>query len=192
MNSPTEHKSRTFALSVLFESGLGFVGVAVAWLAGISLADRLQLTSAALQRGLVATGPLLLMLGLVILSSWAPLVEIRKQVEQLVSELFAHSHWLEIALISLAAGVGEELLFRGALQPWIVSWTHPLIALSVVSLLFGLAHAMSTSYFVLATLVGAYLGWLAMEYDDLIAPIAAHTLYDFVALLYVQRRLRRA
>ena len=59
----------------------------------------------------------------------------------------------------------------------------------LVSLLFGLAHAMTTSYFVIASLVGAYLGWLAMTYADLIAPIIAHALYDFVAILYFRYRI---
>jgi len=186
-----EHKSRTFALAMLFESGLGIVALGIAWLAGISMVDRLQLTQAGVERGLMAALPMLVMLGVLTLSSWPPLVDIRRHVEQLVRELFAESNWLEIAMISLAAGVGEELLFRGALQPWIASWTHPLIALAVVSLLFGLAHAVSTSYFVLATLIGGYLGWLAMEYDDLVAPIVTHTVYDFVALIYVQRRIKR-
>ena len=186
-----EQKGRTFALAMLFESGLGFLGVAVAWLFGITLIDRLHVTQSGLERGLLATLPMLAMLGVVTLSTWQPLVEVKRQVEQLVSELFAHSNWLEIALISLAAGVGEELLFRGALQPWIASWTNPLIALAVVSLLFGLAHALSTSYFVLATIIGAYFGWLAMEYDDLVAPIVAHGVYDFVAIMYVKQRVNR-
>jgi len=186
-----DQNSRTFALAMLFESSLGFVGLGIAWLAGISLADRLQIAIVGVERGLIATLPMLVMLGVLTQSKSPPLVEIRRHIEQLVSELFARSNWLEIALISLAAGVGEELLFRGAMQPWIASWTNPLIALSVVSLMFGLAHAMTTSYFVLATLIGGYLGWLAMEYDDLVAPIVAHTLYDFVALLYVVRRVRR-
>ena len=134
---------------------------------------------------------MLVMFVLMLLSTWPPLLEIRKYVEQLVRELFVDFSWLEIGLISLAAGVGEELLFRGALQPWISSWTNPWIALAVVSLLFGLAHAMSTSYFVVATAIGAYLGWLAIEYDDLIAPIVAHAVYDFVAICYVQRKVRK-
>jgi len=182
---------RTFAFAMGFESGLGFVGFALAWLAGISLTDRLEITLPAVQRGLVVALPMLAMLGALSLSSWAPLIEIRRHVEQLVSELFAESSWLELALISLAAGVGEELLFRGAVQPWIASWTTPLVGWAVASLLFGLAHAMTTGYFVLATAIGGYLGWLAMGFDDLVAPIVAHAVYDFVALLYVQKTVQR-
>ncbi len=189
-SSPIEPKGRAFALAILFESGLGFAGFGAAFLVGVPLAERLQLTQSSVQRGLIATLPMLLMLGLLTLSDWSPIAKVRQLVEQLVRELFLNSNWLEIALISLAAGVGEELLFRGALQPWIATWTTPWIALAVVSLLFGLAHALSTGYFVIATVIGAYFGWLAMAYDDLVAPIVAHAVYDFIAILYVQRRVR--
>jgi len=57
-----QHKNRTFALAMLFESGLGFVGLGIAWLAGISMVDRLQLTQTGIERGLLATLPMLLML----------------------------------------------------------------------------------------------------------------------------------
>ncbi len=184
-----QQKGQAFAFGVLFESGLGFVGLGFAWLAGISLAERLQPTQADVERGLMATLPMFLMLVLVSLSQWAPIVEIRQQVELMVKELFADGSVLDIAMVSIAAGVGEEVLFRGALQPWFASWTNPWIALAVVSLLFGLAHAMSTGYFLIATAIGFYFGWLAMDHDDLIAPIVAHTVYDFVAILFFRWRV---
>lgn len=175
-------------MGILFESALGFVGLGFAWFAGIALSQQLQVTSADVERGLYATLPMLVMLALLTLSHWEPLVEIRLQVEEMVRELFADGSILDIALMSIAAGVGEEILFRGALQPWIAGWTNAWIALAVVSLLFGLAHALSTSYFVIATAIGAYFGWLALAYDDLIAPIVAHTVYDFIAILYFRRQ----
>lgn len=185
-----QQKGRSFALAMAFESGLGFLGLGIAWLAGVPLADNLALSRSGLELGVLATVPMLTLLVAVTLSNWAPLVEIRKQIETLVGELFGSSSWLELALISIAAGVGEEILFRGALQPWIAGWTTPWVSLAVVSMLFGLAHAMSTSYFVLATLIGAYLGWLTIEYQDLLAPIVAHSLYDFIALLYIRQRTK--
>lgn len=184
-----EPKSRAFAYGIIFESGLGFLGLAIAWMARIPIAEQLQLSSDAVRRGLLAVVPMLVLLGAVSLIGWRPLVELRRQVEQMVSELFADGHWWDVLVISIAAGVGEELLFRGAAQPLLAGWTNPWIALAVVSLLFGLAHALSTTYFVVATLIGVYFGWLAMHYDDLVAPIVAHTVYDFVAILFFRWRV---
>jgi hypothetical protein len=45
---------------------------------------------------------------------------------------------------------------------------------------------------VFAALVGLCLGWLMMAYNDLVAPIVAHSLYDFVALAYIARNAKRA
>jgi len=190
LEPPQQPKGRTFAVAILFESALGFVGLAFAWWQGIRVYLRLEFTFESTSRGILACLPMLVLLGIATTVSWAPLLRLRQQVESLVREMFADSHWLELALVSLAAGVGEEVLFRGALQPWIANLVNPMFALCAVSLLFGLAHALSAAYLAAATLIGFYLGWLAMEYDDLVAPIVAHALYDFVALVVIQRKVR--
>jgi len=176
---------------MLFESGLGLAGAGLIWVADLSVRSQLEVTKSAVSRGLLATLPMVALLIALTLSRWPPVVEFRRQVETIVRMLFVNSSWLELALISLAAGVGEELLFRGALQLLLVRWAQPIVAISVASLLFGLAHALSTTYFIAATLVGFYFGWLAMAYDDLIAPMLAHGLYDFIALTFMQQRAKR-
>jgi membrane protease YdiL (CAAX protease family) len=185
-----QSSARNFALAVVFESMLGFAGLTIAWGAEISLHGRLLITSPALVRGLVVCVPMVVFLIAMSASRWPPLVRLRQQVEMLVGELFSHSSWLELALICLAAGLGEELLFRGALQPWVARHTDPNVAIAVVGLLFGLAHSLSITYFVVATLIGCYFGWLMQAYDDLIAPIVAHALYDFIAILFIRRNLK--
>lgn len=177
--------------AVLFEVGLGFLGVLIAWGFDVPLRPRMQLADEHLLRGLAACVPLIVLLVLLMHAGWQPLVQVKREVVAIVGELFAQSSWMELALISLAAGIGEEILFRGALQGGLANWTNPWLALSVVSLLFGLVHALSTAYFVLATLMGFYLGWMAMAYSDLIAPIVTHALYDFVALVLVQQEAKK-
>ena len=186
-----DSRAQTFGMTILFEAGIGFAGILLAQACGVPIWSSLVMNQEAIARGLIATFPMLAGLLVLSLSRWTPLVELRRQVESIVKTLFAESNWLELALISLSAGVGEELMFRGALQPILANWVPPVVAISVVSLLFGLAHAMSKAYFVAATAIGLYLGWLALAFDDLIAPIVAHGLYDFIALTYVQQRVRR-
>jgi membrane protease YdiL (CAAX protease family) len=186
-----QNSARNFALAVVFESALGFVGLAVAWGAGISLQERLQITAPAVVRGLVACLPMLIFLVAMSASRWPPLVQLRQQVEMLVRELFGGSSWIELALVCFAAGLGEELLFRGALQPWVARFTNPTVAIMIVGLLFGLAHSLSVTYFVVATLMGCYFGWLMQAYDDLVAPIVAHALYDFIAIVFIRRNIKQ-
>ncbi|MDO3377495.1 CPBP family intramembrane glutamic endopeptidase [Geoalkalibacter halelectricus] len=76
--------------------------------------------------------------------------------------------------ISLWAGISEELLFRGLLQPG--------LGILAASLIFGALHALTWGYFILATLVGFFLGALFLATDNLLVPMAVHTLYDVFAL----------
>jgi len=186
-----DKKARIFASATLFECGLGFLGVVLAWWFGVDLRAQMDVSGASVLRGLVACVPMFVMLIVVMQSKWQPLVELRQQVEAFVQELFAESNWFEMALISASAGVGEEVLFRGALQPWLSGFVPAGLAVVIVSLVFGLAHALSPTYFVIATLIGGFLGWLALAYGDLVAPMVAHGVYDFVALMVVQRRVKK-
>ena len=109
--------------------------------------------------------------------------------------MFPSGSAAQFALIALLAGVGEELLFRGVIQSKLSQWTSPAAGLILASLLFGAAHALSRLYFLLATVIGLYLGWFAQYFGELVTPIVAHSLYDFLALVYLsktsQRRGRR-
>jgi membrane protease YdiL (CAAX protease family) len=177
-----KNSDRTILLALGFELALGWIGLLIAWLTGLSLGSQFILDWPGMFQGLAATMPMLGLLGLLIRSRWSPLVELRQQVDNLLGNLFRQSTLWEMALVSFAAGVGEELLFRGVLQQLLQQWIDPTMALLLVGLLFGLAHAMSATYFVLATLAGIYLGWLALACGNLVPPMIAHGLYDFIAM----------
>jgi membrane protease YdiL (CAAX protease family) len=103
----------------------------------------------------------------------------------LVTPLFAECTWLDFAVISLVAGVGEESIFRGVLQYGLVSWVGAVGAIVIAAAVFGLVHWVTPMYAFYATLMGLYLGWLFVWFDNLLVPMMVHGLYDFVALVYV-------
>ena len=89
-------------------------------------------------------------------------------------------------LLALASGLGEELFFRGALQPrvgWLVS-----------SLLFGAVHfvprrdMLPWTGFVLA--MGGVLGGLFAWTGNLVAPIVAHVVVNGLNLPFLVGRYR--
>ncbi len=91
--------------------------------------------------------------------------------------------------LSIAAGWGEELLFRGALQPWIGFWA--------ASILFAAAHALlprggwgAVRYVAVVFVIGLGLGVL-FHHAGLIAAMTAHAVYDFVALNMARRLLEK-
>ena len=179
---------------ILFEAGLGVAALILAWLFGVSLWE--QLTEnvddllSALVRGCLATLPMLVLFGLLFRSRWPPFRRLRRQVRQLVRYLIHDASTLDIAVLAGVAGLGEELLFRGVIQPLAIRWTTPEMGLAAASLAFGLAHAISRTYFVLATVVGAYLGWLALRDGEIVTPITTHALYDFCVLWWISQKCR--
>jgi hypothetical protein len=90
-----------------------------------------------------------------------------------------------LALISVLAGFGEEMLFRGLLQSLFTQWLGFWFGVLIANLFFGLAHLITPAYAVIATLMGVYLGCLWVGSDNLLTPIVAHAVYDFLALVYV-------
>ena len=90
--------------------------------------------------------------------------------------------------LALLSGLGEEALFRGALQPWLGLWP--------ASLLFGLAHfAPSKSlapWTLFAFAAGLFLGALYEWTGNLLAPIVAHAGINAVNLRLLARAAERA
>lgn len=192
------HGPNMAAIAVAFEGGLGLLALLLGWLLGVWPIPGLARTGVAwdqqwpaLAWGLAATGPMLLGFWLIDRVAWGPLAALKADVERLVVPVFRDSSVVDLALVALAAGAGEELLFRGLIQHGLAQWLGGSwgiwIALAVASVFFGLAHMLSATYAVLAALIGAYLGWLLIWTGNLLAPALAHGLYDFIALLYMVR-----
>ena len=110
-----------------------------------------------------------------------PVRAIRRLYRETLRPVFAVLRPLEIVGVSLAAGVGEELLFRGAVQAE--------FGLVVASGLFGLAHIGGRSSVVFGlwvVVMGFGLGWLVHATGGLLAPVVAHTAYDAAAISYIR------
>jgi membrane protease YdiL (CAAX protease family) len=183
-------------MAVLVEGGLAVLAALLAWVFRVPLREQLptfgQPLAWALARGLLVTLPMLAVFWWLVHSNRPTLRQLRQQVDWLIGEMFPTASLGQFALVALLAGVGEELLFRGVIQTKLIDWTTPVVGLVLTSLLFGLAHALSKLYFAMATAIGAAFGWMTWYYGDLVAPMVAHSVYDFVALMYISssRRLR--
>lgn len=132
----------------------------------------------------LASGILGLVIGAVvaiIITHWRPLHIIAKSLARLVAwETFRPSDYFRVALM---AALGEELLFRGALQP--------LIGLVPMAVIFGLLHATAVAHVFLASVLGLGLGWLYQWTGGLWPPIVAHLTIDLATGLLLARTLKR-
>lgn len=184
---PKQRKERwpILGLGTLIEGGLGALALFLGWLLGQSPLATFSWNAGDLGWGLLASLPMLALFLACIRWPWGPLGPIKRFSEELIGPLFASCSWLELAYLSLLAGAGEELLFRGYLQAWLVQWTGPTNAWLLASLLFGLFHPITAGYVLLAAGMGLYLGWVWMASGNLLTVIVAHAFYDWVALVYL-------
>ena len=89
----------------------------------------------------------------------------------------------EIVILAAASSIGEELLFRGTLLPWIGVWPQAVV--------FALLHVGPGRRFLpwtaSAFILGVGLGYVADATDNLGAPIVAHFTINLLNLRYISR-----
>jgi len=88
-----------------------------------------------------------------------------------------------IAAVALLSAFGEELLFRGLLQPWLGFWLQALV--------FGVVHAQLRgpsrwAWVAWATIMGFAFGAIYALTGSLAGPIAAHALINWLNLGYLK------
>lgn len=96
---------------------------------------------------------------------------------------------LRIAILSLGAGVSEELLFRGVFQVFAERHVPIALAIALPNILFGALHWRTPLTAAIAGLAGVYFGALFWRNGNLLAPIVAHAAYDAFALFRARRAI---
>jgi len=191
MQQNTQQHDSIAVIAALFEGGLAVAAVALGWLLGYWPLESFRWDWADAGVGVLATLPPLLVLYLCLKWPIGPLVRILSVLDETVAPMFQRLNLAELAMISLLAGLGEEMLFRGVIQIAVAEWLGGTsgfyIGLAAASLLFGIAHAITPGYAVYATAIGVYLGWIWAANGNLLVPIVAHAVYDFLALVYIIR-----
>lgn len=89
-------------------------------------------------------------------------------------------NWISVLYISLCAGIGEELLFRGAIQP--------LLGIVITALVFVAIHGYLNPkdwrvsiYGIFMTIIIILFGWMTEEIG-IWSAVVAHTLVDVILL----------
>jgi hypothetical protein len=148
---------------------------------------RFGLDAKAVGYGIAATLPLLGLLRWCLRTEWGPMRRLVRLIEEHLTPYVAGASTGGIVLLSLMAGFGEEVLFRGVIQAGLIDRLPAWLAVGIAALLFGVAHWLTMSYAVFATLIGVYLGIVFLVTENLLAPIVTHALYDVVALSVLVR-----
>ena len=182
---------KALLLSIVFvEGGLLLLGLILMRSSQLELWSRFDLTGWATVSALLFCVPILAMLFFVVRSRWAPLFHMRSEIDEKIIPIFANSRLPDLALMAFLAGVGEELFFRGWMQGLLTNKFGPWVGIVIVSLVFGLAHYLSSTYAIYASLIGLYLGIIYQVSGNLYLVMAIHAVYDFIALVFLGKNRR--
>lgn len=185
---PRLTRARFLNLSGLFQTAMVLVALGLSWLLDVDPLERLLPRWDALGPALLSLAPLALFFYVSFRFPIGGLIRIRDFLLETLGPLLVSCSALDLLLLAGLVGFSEELLFRGVLQPWLGQWGF-WFGLIGCSVLFGLAHAITPTYAIVAALVGLYLGGL-LEFcqpSNLTTPILVHSFYDWLAFLIVRR-----
>lgn len=208
--SNEQSPDEVFLTAVLFEGALGVLALVLGWAIGPSaratipefVSEQWWQIASGLLYGSLAAIPILLFIEFVRRIPCEPVRELERLTDDEMIRSLLALRPSELIVISICAGIGEELLFRGWLMYWLAeggamatgSTASPLAlgaAVVVSSIVFGLFHPITKLYVVLATLMGIYFGALAIYTGNLLVPIAAHATYDAAQLIMTARSERK-
>lgn len=123
-------------------------------------------------------------------TEWEPLSQLRREIEEKIVPIFANCKIIDLVVIALLAGAGEELFFRGWMQGALTNRLGVFAGILIASAIFGFAHYLSAVYAIYAGLTGLYLGVIYQVSGNLYIVMLIHAVYDFVALMYLVREGR--
>ncbi|MEI6132875.1 MAG: CPBP family intramembrane glutamic endopeptidase [Bacillota bacterium] len=181
-----------FKSACVFEASLILVAVGLGWIASINPFENIHFSEMAILYGVIGTMPLFLMFLALEKIQGDSVVKIKNLLLNTLGPGLHSYHWTDLLILASIAGVSEELLFRGVIQPWIENSWGAATGLIASNILFGLVHAVTPLYAVLAMLVGIYLS-LSLTYGgetNVLVPIIIHGFYDFLAFVVLMRIYR--
>ena len=162
--------------------GLVFVAaLIIAWFCGIKLFPLTQNVFRDLVIGTLGALIPLVLLAFLLSEKANNIPSIRSLKGTIINDIrpiFSETKLIDLCFISVCAGFGEELLFRGVIQAK--------LGIIVASIIFGLLHFITPAYCVIATIMGFYLGFLFQHFDSLLVPVQLHFVYDLGALIFLR------
>ena len=178
--------ARLTSLAVVTQSGLALAALGGARLTDVRVPWGAARPLLAATLGLVVAALLAAVNFRLLHRPWGPWRDVRAAVDEVLVPTFSVLASWQIVVVSVAASVGEELFFRGFLQP--------LVGVVAASVAFGLAHVVGSrmlAFGVWATGMGVVMGGLAVATGGIVASMTAHACYDVLAFHYLGAEARR-
>ena len=152
----------------------------------VSLSDHISLNVNDALIGVIATLPMVAFLYWFTRTEVPSFAEFRSAQIEMFSKIGFEFTWPRIIMMSIAAGVCEELFFRGLIQTGIAQYSNAMLGLAIGSVVFGILHWRTRLYAIIATMIGVWLGLIYLYTENILPAMIAHGLYDVVALYYTR------
>ncbi len=183
-------------MGAVVEGGVILLALFLAWVLGVDWNSFILWNWAGAAWSMGGLLPMLILFFVLHRFPIGSMLKVKRFLIDVLGPSLSSCRWYELLLLALLAGFSEELLFRGVLQPWLERIGGETAGYSVgiigTNILFGLVHAVTTTYAIMAALLGSYLSYLfdASGERNLTIPIILHALYDFIAFLVIRKTYR--
>lgn len=185
----------TIIMSVVVEGGLAVLAFVIGYFIHFSPVRTLKWSITDVIWGLTATIPMLVLYVFMDRSHAEPFRKIRNLVQFFVDTFLSRCSTLQVILICALAGIGEELFFRGILHDAIAykigGTTGLIIGILISAFFFGISHAATFTYCILAFFISLYFSWLLIFFDNILVPITTHAVYDYCVIHYLLQRRQK-
>lgn len=96
--------------------------------------------------------------------------------------------YFSIFIAAILPAIGEEALFRVLIQGWVGEATMTSMGILVGALLFGAAHMVSKTYFVLTFVLGLAIGVGYAVRQDIVLIFTWHLVYNLISFSVLCKR----
>jgi len=173
-----------FFSGTAFEFALAAIAVALGMFLDVSaLGAGFDISPASIGVGLLWTLAPLAFVSSIRLLELEELKEIEAITEEFAQKLFVGRSKSQLALFCFAAGLGEEMLFRGIFHQKLELLFGFFPAATIVAAGFGSAHFLTPAYFAISGFSSFIFSYMfAVSGNNIVVPVIAHAVYDYVAL----------
>jgi membrane protease YdiL (CAAX protease family) len=184
------HGVSILTVAIISEVALIILAYAIAWLCGVEITWETSIRS--LLVGVLAAAPLLIANHM--LWRWTernPNSVYARFSREIIVPLCERVTPTQALLIGIFSGIGEEVLFRGALTLVLIRWGGLELACLVSSIAFAWVHFIGNTkryggMIPLYTAVGCVLWLVWFLTESLAAAAATHATYNFLAITWIR------
>lgn len=179
---------RLFLIGVLFEFLAGVFAIILSLIFKYKIFSNVKINTSEFTKGVLYAIPVMIFFYALFKIPSQRLKQIEITITNFVHTILGNCSVIHFAIISIVAGVCEELLFRGFLQGFFSQKLGLLPSIILTNLAFGLMHPVSYLYSLITFIAGCYFSMVLHFEKNLFVLMVTHSLYDFIALCYIKFR----